>query len=252
MAILKSFFQVTDKALRLGYNWVHEIESALDRAKVMFVFVTQNSINSDWILFETGHAYAKKICVAPICVDVEINELSAPLNLLQGSKFESCQSLNNIIRIINSEFEKSYSEDFTSEEYDKIMETFTGSINTITKFVYEFQILPSSFFIGFKIFTEFCFSDVKIESEIVLAIVPNSDYKICTDDLVASAILGQNKEIITQTQKGHYAYKNLKFYFNRRGCKHIWEIHLDNETKYEECTELIKLFYEINLIQKIN
>jgi len=36
----------------------------------MFIFVTQNSIKSDWIYFEAGYAYSKGIEVIPVGIGV--------------------------------------------------------------------------------------------------------------------------------------------------------------------------------------
>lgn len=35
-------------------------------AKIMFVFVTENSISSGWIYFEAGYAYSNGIQVIPV------------------------------------------------------------------------------------------------------------------------------------------------------------------------------------------
>ncbi|MCL2546849.1 MAG: toll/interleukin-1 receptor domain-containing protein [Oscillospiraceae bacterium] len=52
-------FQSSDgQSIPFGRNWVHKIEEGLANATVMFVFVTPNSISSNWIYFEAGFAYS--------------------------------------------------------------------------------------------------------------------------------------------------------------------------------------------------
>lgn len=84
----------------------------------MFVFVTANSLSSNWIYFETGYAYSKGIDVIPVGIGVDIGKIPPPLNLLQGFNTISEDSLNNIISIINKKFSYSFKESFTQQEYE--------------------------------------------------------------------------------------------------------------------------------------
>lgn len=115
-------FQSSDgESIPFGTNWIHKIEEGLDNAKVMFVFVTENSLSSGWIYFEAGYAYSKGIHVIPVGFGVNVGDLNAPLNLLQGYNITSADSLNNFITIINREFEYDFTAQFTSEDYDEIV-----------------------------------------------------------------------------------------------------------------------------------
>jgi hypothetical protein len=92
-------------SIPFGKNWVKEIELALTTCKLMFVWLTPNSAKSNWIYFESGYAYSRDIKVVPIGFDgIKLEELPAPLNLLQGFNINSSHSLNNIIAVINKEF----------------------------------------------------------------------------------------------------------------------------------------------------
>ena len=60
------FLSSDGESIPFGSNWVHKIEQGLVDSKIMFVFVTPNSIKSSWIYFESGYAYSKDIKVIPI------------------------------------------------------------------------------------------------------------------------------------------------------------------------------------------
>lgn len=94
------FMSSDGQSIPLGRNWVSKIEEGLEKAQIMFIFVTPNSMKSDWIYFEAGYAYSKNIEVIPVGIGVHIGELKAPLNLLQGFDILSSESMNNFISVI--------------------------------------------------------------------------------------------------------------------------------------------------------
>ena len=53
--VLDIFMSSDGQSIPFGNNWVHRIEEGLDRAQIMFVFVTPASIDSSWVYFEAGH-----------------------------------------------------------------------------------------------------------------------------------------------------------------------------------------------------
>jgi len=119
--VLDIFMSSDGQSIPFGTNWIHKIEEGLNDAKIMFVFVTENSLPSGWIYFEAGFAYNKGIKVIPVGIGVDIGALKAPLNLLQGFNITSGDSLNNFISVVNKEFEYSFAEKFTAEDYGETM-----------------------------------------------------------------------------------------------------------------------------------
>jgi hypothetical protein len=115
---LEIFMSSDGQSIPFGSNWIHKIEHGLENARIMFVFVTSNSLLSNWIYFEAGFAYSKGIEVIPVGIGVDIGKIPPPINLLQGFNITSSESLNNIINIINKKFSYSFKENFTEEEYD--------------------------------------------------------------------------------------------------------------------------------------
>lgn len=116
------FMSNDGQSIPLGRNWVSKIEEGLEHAQIMFVFATPQSLSSAWIYFEAGYAYSKKIRVIPVGIGISIDELKAPLSLLQGFNVTSGESLNNIISIINKDFDYSFETIFSEEDYSPIRE----------------------------------------------------------------------------------------------------------------------------------
>lgn len=128
-------FQSSDgESIPFGTNWIHKVEEGLKEAKVMFVFITEQSISSGWIYFEAGYAYSKDVHVIPVGIGVSVGDLKAPLNLLQGFNITSADSLNNFLTIINREFNYGFPAQFTDDDFNEIISFSTGSKTTHMQF----------------------------------------------------------------------------------------------------------------------
>lgn len=130
--VMDIFMSSDGQSIPFGTNWIHKIEEGLQAAKIMFVFVTENSISSGWIYFEAGYAYSKGIHVIPVGIGVDIGSLKAPLNLLQGFNIFSEDSLNNFITIINRTFDYHFSNIFEHNDYLEVIKNLSSeAFNTI-------------------------------------------------------------------------------------------------------------------------
>lgn len=119
------------QSIPFGNNWIHKIEEGLNKAQVMFVFVTPISVNSAWIYFEAGFAYSKNIEVIPVGIGISIGQLKPPLSLLQGFDITSTDSLNNFISIINRKFDLKFDFAFTDDTYNAVFASMTDYNNHI-------------------------------------------------------------------------------------------------------------------------
>ena len=116
------FMSSDGQSIPFGTNWVHEVERGLNRAKLMFVFVTPNSVRSSWLYFEAGHAYSKGIRVVPVAMlGIDLSAVSPPLSLLQGFNIHSESSLGNIVAAANQKFDHSHNVTFSQDELSKIV-----------------------------------------------------------------------------------------------------------------------------------
>lgn len=127
---LDIFMSSDGQSIPFGRNWIYKVEEGLNAAQIMFVFVTPNSILSNWIYFEAGFAYAKSIEVIPVGVGIDIGLLKAPLNLLQGFNIVSSDSLNNFIKIINKKFNYCFKDEFIDSDFADIVDMTDGNTRT--------------------------------------------------------------------------------------------------------------------------
>ncbi len=146
------FFLSSDgQSIPLGRNWVHSIEEALQECKLMFVFLSPNSIHSNWVYFEAGYVYSKGIEVVPVGVfGFDLLQMKPPLSLLQGFNISKYESLNNFMFILNKAFGHTHEAHFTEKEHNDIFESNTfmkyGTLKEITKYIDAIQYcieLPS-------------------------------------------------------------------------------------------------------------
>jgi len=121
---LDIFMSSDGQSVPFGSNWIHKLEEKLNDAKIMFVFVTDNSVKSGWTYFEAGYAYSKEIKVVPIGIGIDIETIGGPLGLLQGFNLLSYDSMNNIISIINQTFEFHFEESYTESDFSEVMNSF--------------------------------------------------------------------------------------------------------------------------------
>jgi hypothetical protein len=116
------FFLASDgQSIPLGGNWVHRIEQALETSNLMFVFLSPSSIKSQWVYFEAGYAYSKKIRVVPVGImGADLTALPPPISLLHGFNVRSADSLDNILALLNETFGHSHASTFTGDEFASI------------------------------------------------------------------------------------------------------------------------------------
>lgn len=132
--VMEIFMSSDGQSIPFGTNWIHKIEEGLQAAKIMFVFVTQNSISSGWIYFEAGYAYSKGIQVIPVGIGVDIGALKAPLNLLQGFNILTEDSLNNFITVINRTFDYHFVSAFDYNDYIEVIKNYSSEAFDTIKF----------------------------------------------------------------------------------------------------------------------
>ena len=117
------FLSSDGQSIPLGKNWVYEIQDALEKTTVLFVFVSPNSLGSSWVYFEAGYTYSKRIKVVPVGIrGIVIDAISPPLGLLNGFHIEGYDDLNKIIVTINEALKQQHKFRFTQKEYLSIFQ----------------------------------------------------------------------------------------------------------------------------------
>lgn len=119
---IEIFLSSDGQSIPFGKNWIYSIEKALHDTSLMFVFLSPNSIHSNWIYFESGYSYSKDIEVVPIGIlGVDLNQIKPPLNLLQGFNITSHDGLNNLIKTINAKFKLSCPLNYSADDYSSLL-----------------------------------------------------------------------------------------------------------------------------------
>lgn len=131
------FLSSDGQSIPFGKNWVHRVEEALEEASLMVVFLTPSSLKSNWIYFESGFVYSRKIKVVPVgFLGVDLSLIPPPLNLLQGFNISNHDGLDNLIAVVNEEYSHSHKLDFTNDEYQKLIASGDPSLlNPLAKYV---------------------------------------------------------------------------------------------------------------------
>ena len=116
------FFLSSDgQSIPLGRNWVASVGHSLDEAKLAFLLLTANSINSTWVAFEAGFMHAKSIRVIPVGLPgIELGQVPPPIGLLQGFNMHSPEAMNNFFEILNKEFGHQHKPTFTEQDFRKL------------------------------------------------------------------------------------------------------------------------------------
>ena len=142
------FLSSDGESIPFGRNWVQKIQDSLNDSKIMIVFMSPNSIRSNWVYFESGFSYSKGIKVIPVgFLGFDLNLLAPPLSLLQGFNISSEEGLNNLIGIINKEFEYNLELNFTKDNYNEITQNSNALSNSIFR-NYNYLIENIEFFLN--------------------------------------------------------------------------------------------------------
>lgn len=78
---------VSGRNLEGGQTWINEIKKRLGTSKVIISLITQNSLRNLWVYFESGAGFVEDRTIPLVFFDVSINQLSAPLNVIQARDF---------------------------------------------------------------------------------------------------------------------------------------------------------------------
>ena len=122
------FFLSSDgQSITFGHNWIVSISDALADAKLMFVFLSAESVNSRWIHFEAGYAHSRGIQVVPVCLrGLSFEKVSEPLRLLQGFSLHSAGAMGNLARICNDVLKLKLPEEFSDADFKVIQRSRPG------------------------------------------------------------------------------------------------------------------------------
>lgn len=210
------FFLSSDgQSIPLGTNWVQRLNEALKNTKLMFVFVSREALESEWLLFESGYAYGNGIHVVPYCLPgADMKHLPAPLKLLQAHNLHCAKDLNTLVIKCNQVFDTKIPEKFTAQEFSSVFRQVESPEERSQPaaweaLVREIKVETKSSPNGVEIFRRLCrrkkldyFSDqtsypIATRKEITSAGVTLSEESEWYDDLKGIRRVGQNEHRYT-------------------------------------------------------
>jgi hypothetical protein len=130
--MIEFFLACDGQSLRFGENWVAGVTDALAKANLMFVFLSEHSVDSHWVWFEAGHASGKDIRVVPVGLPgTEISKVGAPITFRQGFNLHSHGALANLARVCNEVCEAKIKDEFSPADFQKVFATADAQAETV-------------------------------------------------------------------------------------------------------------------------
>ena len=133
----------SEEDITAGQRWGNELASQLDSTNYGIICVTQESLQSQWLVFEAG-ALSKSVKVGKVCpylIDLDRKQLSGPLSQFQAkeaSKEHTWQMLQSINLSMGNDA-------LPEERLKKYFEAFwPGLFDVITKVNNELKFIPKS------------------------------------------------------------------------------------------------------------
>ena len=101
---LVNFFVSTDAtSIPVGSQWFGDILSALNRANLLLVICSGESVRRPWIHYEAGGAGVRDVEVIPLCHSgITVEQLPVPLSLSEGALLTDAQGLEKLYRKISA------------------------------------------------------------------------------------------------------------------------------------------------------
>jgi hypothetical protein len=123
------FISCDPENIPIGTEWLQKIRYALNRADLLLILCSPNSINSPWINFEAGCCWIKKVPIIPLCHSrLSVNNLPLFLSRLQSLCIETEEAQKILINQIAKYLEIS---NLPPLDYKAIADEILQSIDTL-------------------------------------------------------------------------------------------------------------------------
>ena len=101
---LVNFFVSTDAtSIPVGSQWFEDILAALNRANLLLVICSGESVQRQWIHYEAGGAGVRGVEVIPLCHSgITVEQLPVPLSMSEGALLTSGKGLEKLYRKISA------------------------------------------------------------------------------------------------------------------------------------------------------
>ena len=115
------FLSSDDESITHGTIWPASVHAALNRMKLMLIFVSPAALESQWTFFEAGYGLCQLGSAKIYCLPGSFKDkLPPPFNLLQNRNLHSARDISLLIHQINEALQIHISEAVTKSEFDEI------------------------------------------------------------------------------------------------------------------------------------
>lgn len=105
-----------------GVKWADYIEDHLDRADCVIVFFSHAAAASQWVLFETGYAWAKRKRVIPLGIHgCDFKQGVQPVSARQGFNIHAADDLNRVVEELGDILQRRFKSAFSPAEYARMV-----------------------------------------------------------------------------------------------------------------------------------
>ncbi len=125
---------LSEADIAAGERWGEAIAKELEASNFGIICVTQENVNSQWLLFEAG-ALAKSMQdsrVIPLLLDLELRDFSGPLTQFQSKKVEK-EGISEVIHSINKFADHAVQEIRAKQLFEALWPEFEKKVADIPK-----------------------------------------------------------------------------------------------------------------------
>ena len=119
----------TDGGFLAGDDWFESIINHIKRSQVVISFITPNSNNQPWILYESGYADALNNCtLVPVKFSIDISDISIPLQHKQIYNLSGIENmhifLSKLLNLFNIIYDKEVFQEIVEIHLKKMRDCF--------------------------------------------------------------------------------------------------------------------------------
>lgn len=117
----------------VGEDWFESILNNLQRSQVVITFITPNSNNQPWILYESGYAEALSSCtLIPVKISVNLKEISTPLQHKQIYNLSNEEDLHvfldKLLHLFDINYDKEVFQNIVEDALKNMKENFENIV----------------------------------------------------------------------------------------------------------------------------
>jgi hypothetical protein len=124
------FVSSDSKDIPVGSKWLDQIDSALEKSKLLIVLCSSKSISRAWINFEAGCGWIKRIPIIPVCYSgMNKENLPVPISMFQGINTNEKDFSNKLLNSIARHLDIKQKSQIDTEAFNKAILKAISSVS---------------------------------------------------------------------------------------------------------------------------